>query len=161
MNKKLSVVLGLFFMSAALFVSSFSANNDSIDTNNKINWMSFQEGYDKAVKEKKMIMVDMYTEWCGWCKRMDKTTFSDSTVVSMVNSNFVAIKFNPEVDAKYMIGNKVMTGVELKLWMGKGKQYGYPTTYFWVAPHSNEEIDLAVGYQDPVRFQQLLRKYIK
>jgi len=160
MNNKLSVVLGLFFMSAALFVSSFTSNSDSINSS-EIKWMSFQEGYDLAVKEKKMIVVDMYTEWCGWCKRMDKTTFSDSAVISLVNANFVAIKFNPEVNAKYMVGNKVMTGVELKLWLGKGKQYGYPTTYFWVAPHKDEEIDLAVGYQDPVRFQQLLAKYIK
>ena len=50
-------------------------------------------------KEPKKILVDVYTEWCGWCKKMDKTTFVDPAVVAYVRENFYAVKFDAEQKA--------------------------------------------------------------
>jgi thioredoxin-related protein len=49
---------------------------------------------DKQVHKKKLI--DLYTDWCGWCKRMDANTFSDPKVADYVNEHFYPIKFNAE-----------------------------------------------------------------
>lgn len=49
----------------------------------------------KNVKGKK-VLVDMYTSWCGWCKVMDKKTFTDPQVVQYLNEHFVLVKFNAE-----------------------------------------------------------------
>ena len=38
------------------------------------------------------MIIDLYTDWCGWCKVMDRNTFTDSDVISHINNNFVAIK---------------------------------------------------------------------
>lgn len=65
---------------------------------NAIEWMTFDEVIEAQKKEKKKIFVDMYTDWCGWCKRMDATTFKDKKVVKIINENYYPVKFNAEVD---------------------------------------------------------------
>ena len=49
----------------------------------------------QKVKPKK-VFVDVYTNWCAWCKRMDATTFQDNAVVKYINENYYAVKFNAE-----------------------------------------------------------------
>ena len=51
----------------------------------------------KAKAEKKYIIVDVYADWCGWCKKMDATTFKDDEVSNFINSNMVALKLNSDV----------------------------------------------------------------
>ena len=58
-------------------------------------WYSFDEGYNKAVKEDKIILIDAYTDWCGWCKVMDKKTYTQASVIEYLNENFVCVKLNP------------------------------------------------------------------
>ena len=62
----------------------------------KIEWLSWEEGIKKSEESNKKIFVDLYTDWCGWCKRMDATTFVDEDVVAYMNENFIAIKFDAE-----------------------------------------------------------------
>jgi len=56
--------------------------------------------YDAALvtakKDKKLVMVDLYTDWCGWCKKLDKDTYSDKDVAAKLARDFVAVKVNPE-----------------------------------------------------------------
>ena len=51
---------------------------------------------EKAKKEKKIVMVDIYTDWCGWCKRLDRDTYSDQNVQAKLAKDFVSVKVNPE-----------------------------------------------------------------
>ena len=62
----------------------------------EINWMSWEEAAAANAKEPKKIFVDVYTDWCGWCKRMDATTFKDPAVASLMNEKFYAVKLNAE-----------------------------------------------------------------
>ena len=77
----------------ALIVLSFSTAFAS-----PLKWYSFQEGLEKAQQENKLILIDFYTDWCGWCKKMDKETYSDAKIISLVESGFVPVKVNPEED---------------------------------------------------------------
>jgi thioredoxin-related protein len=61
-----------------------------------VKWMSFEEALKKSKAEKRPIFIDVYTDWCGWCKVMDKSTFSDPTVAKLLNDKFYAVKFNGE-----------------------------------------------------------------
>ena len=66
-----------------------------------LNWESdYDTALDKAKKDKKLVMVDVYTDWCGWCKKLDKTTYSDKTVQETLVKNFVTLKINPEKSQK-------------------------------------------------------------
>lgn len=62
----------------------------------KINWISFEEAQKKSKIKSKKIFVDVYTLWCGPCKMLDKNTFSNKDVIKYINENYYAIKFNAE-----------------------------------------------------------------
>ena len=62
----------------------------------EINWMTFSEAVELNEKSPKKIFIDVYTDWCGWCKRMDQTTFLDPAVVEYMNENYYAVKFDAE-----------------------------------------------------------------
>jgi thioredoxin-related protein len=62
----------------------------------EVNWISFEEAMEKSKTEKRKIFIDVYTDWCGWCKVMDKNTFNDPKVAQMLNEKFYAVKFNAE-----------------------------------------------------------------
>jgi len=79
-----------YSLSALLLVISLTVNSQ------EIKWMTWEAAAAANEKQPKKIFVDIYTEWCGWCKKMDATTFKDPSVVSQLNANFYAIKLNAE-----------------------------------------------------------------
>ncbi len=62
----------------------------------KINWMTMDEALAAQKKEPKKIFMDVYTIWCGPCKKLDRDTFGDKSVIEFVNENYYAVKFNAE-----------------------------------------------------------------
>lgn len=63
----------------------------------KIEWLSLEEALKKAEKEPRPIVMDVYTDWCGWCKRMDAYTFVNPVIVDYISKNYYAVKFNAEM----------------------------------------------------------------
>lgn len=84
-------ILALSFIVTASF--SFSAFAPKED---KINWVSMEKAVAMTDKKPKKILIDVYTNWCGPCKRMASTTFVHPFIVSYVNENYYAVKFNAE-----------------------------------------------------------------
>lgn len=62
----------------------------------EIKWMSMNEALAAQKKKPKPIFMDVYTDWCGPCKALDKVTFHDPAVVKYINENYYAVKFNAE-----------------------------------------------------------------
>ncbi|MEI6816296.1 MAG: DUF255 domain-containing protein [Bacteroidota bacterium] len=77
----------------SLFVLVFYGMSSS---QNEIKWMSIQEALKLQKAAPKKIFIDVYTDWCGWCKRMDATTYKDQEVVNFMNKYFYAVRFNAE-----------------------------------------------------------------
>lgn len=61
-----------------------------------INWLTFEEVVELNKKKPKKILVDIYTDWCGWCKLMDKDTYKKPVIVKIINEKYYAVKFNAE-----------------------------------------------------------------
>ena len=62
----------------------------------EIKWMSFNEALEAQKKEPRKIFMDVYTDWCGPCKLLDKNTFHNGDVADYINKNYYAVKFNAE-----------------------------------------------------------------
>ena len=62
--------------------------------------IEWQKNYDAALaqakKEQKILLVDIYTDWCGWCKKLDRETYSSKDVQAKIAKDFIAVKINPE-----------------------------------------------------------------
>jgi thioredoxin-related protein len=61
-----------------------------------VRWMTFEEAVERSKHEKRTIFIDVYTDWCGWCKVMDRKTFSDPAVAKLLNEAYYPVKFNAE-----------------------------------------------------------------
>ena len=77
------------FLSLLLLLLSFNTSRKE-----KIKWLSLGELQTAYAKNPKPIIIDVYTSWCGWCKVMDKNTYSNDKVADYINEHYYAVKFN-------------------------------------------------------------------
>ncbi|WP_229201241.1 thioredoxin family protein [Arcticibacterium luteifluviistationis] len=91
----------LLLITALLFLGTTSFKKEK---EAGINWMSIEEAYAAAQKNPKKVIIDVYTDWCGWCKVMDKKTFTNPEVVKYVNENFYAVKLDAESKQDITLG---------------------------------------------------------
>ena len=77
-------------------ISPFLGTTVDTDTETDVQWISWEEAVALNEKTPKKIFIDVYTDWCGWCKKMDKTTFKDPEVMKSLNGSFYAVKLNAE-----------------------------------------------------------------
>ncbi|MGV3539507.1 MAG: thioredoxin family protein [Rufibacter sp.] len=61
-----------------------------------LHWLTLEEALAKSKKEPKKILIDVYTDWCGWCKKMDKQVYQNPEVVARLNKAFYVVKLNAE-----------------------------------------------------------------
>lgn len=61
-----------------------------------VKWMSIEDAMEKSKTEKRKIFIDIYTDWCGWCKVMDRETFKNPCIANYLNRNFYPVRFNAE-----------------------------------------------------------------
>jgi len=132
----------------------------------EIKWMTFDQAVAAQKKVPKAIFMDVYTDWCGPCKMLDKQTFHDKTVVDYVNANFYAVKFNAEGNSEVNYKGQKFTNPQFEA----GKQgrnsahnfgnvlkiQGYPTMIVF-----NEKGDISkniVGYRDVGQLMEELKK---
>ncbi len=120
--KKQAVTLSVGFI---MFISALGYL--AFTSNSKLNWYKFDDGMAKAKKEKKLILVDFYTDWCGYCKKMDAETYSNENVIKYLNEKFVLIKLNPEKDGNLTFKGTSYSAQEFTRGLGIS---GYPSTLF-------------------------------
>lgn len=70
-----------------------------------VEWLTWEQAVEKSKTQKKKIFVDVFTDWCGWCKVMDRNTFPDAEVAKLLNEDFYAVKFNAEQTADVVFNN--------------------------------------------------------
>jgi len=141
-------------ISLVLSISFLSAQN-------KVNWLTWEEVEAKSGIERRKVFVDVYTQWCGWCKKMDKATFQQDDVASFLNDNYYSIKFDAESKRDIILNGKVYKYVkngkrgyhELALEIMKGK-LSYPTIVF--IDENMEVLQPIPGYRGPNEFKMMM-----
>jgi thioredoxin-related protein len=94
--------IGLILL--VVLLASFKPINE--DPEGKINWVTIEEAIKLQKKEPKKIIMDVYTNWCGPCKMLDKNTFGNADVANYINKNYYAVKFNAEGNDKVTFKDK-------------------------------------------------------
>ena len=114
----------------------------------EVKWeKNYDDGLAQAKKESKLVMVDVYTDWCGWCKKLDKDVYTQKEVGDKLAKDFVAIKLNPEKSAK---NKKIVSGFGVQ---------GFPTILFLNA--DGKEIGRIGGYVPADKFVKQLDEISK
>ncbi|MCX6285251.1 MAG: DUF255 domain-containing protein [Bacteroidetes bacterium] len=72
-----------------------------------IEWHSFAEAYKMNKKKPKKLFIDVYTDWCGWCKKMDRETFLDPETAKYMQKHFYCVKLNAETKDTIVIDDTV------------------------------------------------------
>ena len=127
---------------------------------NEIHWItSIDELQAKMQKEPKKVYIDIYTGWCGWCKKMDASTFSNPALIKYMNRNFYAVKFDAErQDVIHFMGKEYRFEPQYKantfaVELMKG-QMSYPTTIIMTENFQNPQP--VPGYMTVAQIEPLL-----
>ncbi len=127
MNRSRLIIGALVILGAVLWMIHNMRSTDEEQANAAVRWASFTDGMATARAEHKMVMIDVYTDWCGWCKKLDKEVYPDPRVSSVVERQFVAIKVNAESAAPIEFNGVRMTEEQFARQAGVS---GYPTILF-------------------------------
>lgn len=147
------IILVMFSLAAMtmLFNTGFS-DTDKPKVESAIKWVKYDEGLRMAAEENKPIFVDFYTNWCGYCKKMDRETFSDAEVASYMREKFVTVKVNAESNETVAVSDESLSEKQVSRSFGVR---GYPT--YWFLKASGEKIDNVRGYRPPESFLTILQ----
>jgi len=125
----------------------FGGEKKSTPNNGELKWLDFDSAKPLAEKNKKPILVDVYTTWCGWCKRMDKDTYSDKKIAKYLGEKYVLARLNAEsTDSVSYHGMKVSNPE----FAAGFKVTGYPTILFFEP--NGDFITVVPGYLPPDKF---------
>ena len=165
-NMKINLILIL----CTLFISHTKAQSTSIKADSvktdKIQWMSITEAFEKNKSfPKKKIFIDIYTDWCGWCKRLDATTYSHPIIIKYINTNFWAVKFDAETKDTIKIDKNVYVNPNPSVKRSThqlavnllNNKMSYPTTVF--LNESNNVITSVAGYFGPKDFEVVIKYF--
>ncbi len=130
MNLKKTIATILF---GILTLNYFAQNENE----GLVKWISIKEAQEKIKTVPKPIILDIYTDWCGWCKHMMKTTYSNPGLAEYINTNFYPVKFNAETKDTIVYDGKTYKSTskepkaphELAIKF-LGERLSYPSTMF-------------------------------
>ena len=141
-------------------------NNQSKSDNGKqpeIKWYSLNEALELNKKNPKKIFVDVYTDWCGWCKKMETTTFNHPQIIQYMNEKYYAVKLNAEGKDTIVFNNKTFVNpspntpksTHMIAFEFLGNSISYPSFVF--INEKNEMINSVKGYMTPQQIDPVLK----
>lgn len=167
--KKLLLIVVLIF----LYSANYAQDTTQINNNQAVKWYTFEEAIELNKKEPRYIFIDVYTDWCKWCKKMDSTTYNHPVIIKLLNERCYAVKFNAEKGDTIQFDGKKFGLVpskldtvrnrktrpyhELAAYLLKGK-LSYPSTI--IIDNNNKPISVVSSYFNAKDFEALIVYFI-
>ncbi len=162
--KKQKLIFIAIFSVAFYFSSSLSAQVKQAPAgkNGAIKWYSFEEAYKLNKKKPKKMFVDVFTEWCGWCKKMDAETFANPYIAKYMSEHYYCVKLDAERKDTVILDGQIFTNpnptgkrsthklaVELL-----GGKMSYPSYVF--LNDKGQKLTVVAGYQPAKEFEGVI-----
>jgi len=127
-----------------------------------VRWYTLQEAEKLMNSSPRPLFIDAYTDWCGWCRKMDQDTFSNNVIADILNSKFYPVKFNAEgQESITFLGHTFINdgsagrAHQLAIELLQG-QLSYPTVVFFTKEGEKYGISPVPGYRAPKEMEVLL-----
>lgn len=129
----LAIILFLGWSTSANAQHGVAAEVDE----NGVEWLTFEEAVKRNEQEPRKFMIDVYTDWCGWCKKMDASTMKNPVIMQNLRENYYAVKMDGEYKKDINFGGRTYKYVaqgrrgyhELPAELMQGRM-SYPTLVF-------------------------------
>jgi thioredoxin-related protein len=127
----------------------------------QIHWLTMEQAGGKLQIEKRPILIDLYTTWCGWCRQMDKKTYSNKQVAQYLGEKFYTVKMDAETRAEINWNGKAYhfspdyRSNEFAVYLTHGR-LEFPTTIIIPPDGPPQAIP---GYMEPKELELLVKYF--
>ena len=163
------IILPLFLLIGCFSIAAFTYKQTApkpIIGAEKIKWMSWQEASEANKTQPRKLLVDVYTSWCGWCKVMDKQTFTNDTIADYLNKYYYCVKLDAEGHDTIHFDNKDFVYISPEKGGGRNGIHtlayalldgnmGYPSLVYLTEKF--ERTAISPGYKTPAQLLPELR----
>jgi thioredoxin-related protein len=151
MQRSVPSLLRFGILVCAVALATSSCMRAAVPGGEELAWKSFADARSAAKESKRKVIVDVWTSWCGWCKKMDRDVYSNADVRAYLDAHFEIAKLDAEASAKQKLDEGEFSGRDIAKSMGVSS---YPTTVFFT--DTGDMITSVPGYIDAPTFLRVL-----